>query len=51
MNKMKFESPDLTAQNIDKIASIFPNCITEMLDEEHSTQEKKVYKREIDILT
>ena len=47
MNKMKFESPDLTAQNIDKIASIFPNCITEMLDEEHSTQEKKVYKRAV----
>ena len=47
MNKMKFESPDLTAQNIDKIAALFPNCITEMLDEEHSTPEKKVYKRAV----
>ena len=47
MKKMKFESPDMTAQNIDRIAALFPNCITEMLDEEHSTPEKKVYKRAI----
>ena len=47
MNKMKFESPDLTAQNIDRIAALFPNCVTEMLDEEHSTPEKKVYKRAV----
>lgn len=47
MDKMKFESPDLTAQNIDRIAALFPNCITEMLDEERSTPEKKVYKRAV----
>ena len=47
MNHMKFESPNLTAQNIDRIAALFPNCITEMLDEEHSTQEKKAYKRAV----
>lgn len=47
MNHMRFESPDLTAQNIDRIAALFPNCITEMLDEEHSTPEKKVYKRAV----
>ena len=47
MNKPKFESPDLTAQNIDRIAALFPNCVTEMLDEERSTKEKKVYKRAI----
>lgn len=47
MNHMKFESPDLTAQNIDRIAALFPNCVTEMLDEEHSTPEKKVYKRAV----
>ena len=41
------ESPDLTAQNIDRIAALFPNCITEMLDEERSTPEKKVYKRAV----
>ena len=33
MNKPKFESPDLTAQNIDRIAALFPNCITETVDE------------------
>ena len=47
MNHMKFESPDLTAQNIDRIAALFPNCVTEMLDEEHSAPEKKAYKRAI----
>ncbi len=44
---MKFESPDMVAENIDRIAALFPNCITEMLDEEHSTPEKKVYKRAV----
>lgn len=34
MNKLKMQTPNLTAQNIDKIAALFPNCITEMLDEE-----------------
>ena len=47
MDKMKFETTDLAAQNIDKIAALFPNCVTEMLDEEHSTPEKKVYKRAV----
>ena len=47
MNKLRMESPDLTAQNIEKIAALFPNCITEMLDEERSTPEKKVYKRAV----
>ena len=47
MHKPKFETPDLTSENIEKIAALFPNCITEMLDEEHSTPEKKVYKRAV----
>ena len=47
MDKMKFESPDLTAENVEKIAALFPSCVTEMLDEEHSTPEKKVYKHAI----
>ena len=47
MEKPKFESPDMTAQNIDRIAALFPNCITEMLDEEHSTPEKRMYKRAV----
>ena len=47
MDKLRMESPDMTAQNIDRIAALFPNCITEMLDAEHSTPEKKVYKRAV----
>ena len=33
MDKMKMESVDMTAQNIDKIGALFPNCITETVDE------------------
>ena len=47
MDKLRMESPDMTAQNIDRIAALFPNCVTEMLDEEHSTPEKKAYKRAV----
>lgn len=47
MEKMRMETPDLTAQNVEKIAALFPNCITEMLDEERSTPEKKVYKKAV----
>lgn len=47
MDKLKMQTPNLTAQNIDKIAALFPNCITEMLDEEKSTPDRKVYKRGI----
>ena len=47
MDKMKMETADITAQNIEKIGALFPNCITEMLDEEKSTAENKVYKKAI----
>ena len=33
MEKMKFETADMTEKNIDKIAELFPNCVTEMRDE------------------
>ena len=33
MDKLKLESVDLTAQNIEKIGALFPNCITETADE------------------
>ena len=33
MDRMKFETPDMTAENIEKIAELFPNCVTEMRDE------------------
>ena len=34
MDKLKFETPDLTSENIDKIAALFPNCVTEMRGED-----------------
>lgn len=34
MDKLKLHSPDLTAMNIDKIAALFPNCITEARGED-----------------
>ena len=34
MDKMKFETPDMTAENVEKIAALFPNCVTEMKDED-----------------
>ena len=46
-DKLPLQTPNLTSQNIDKIAALFPNCITEMLDEEKSTPDHKVYKRGI----
>ena len=33
MEKMKMESANITDMNIDKIAALFPNCITETADE------------------
>ncbi len=33
MDKMRMESVDMTAANIEKIGSMFPNCITETKDE------------------
>ena len=33
MDKLRMETPDLTSENIDRIAALFPNCITEMRDE------------------
>ncbi len=32
MDKMRMESIDMTAQNIEKIGALFPNCITETQD-------------------
>ena len=33
MEKMRMESVDMTARNIEKIAALFPNCVTETRDE------------------
>ena len=42
MEKLKLHTPDLTAENIEKIAALFPSCIVEAKDE------KGVLKRTID---
>lgn len=34
MNKLKFETPDMVSENIDKIAALFPSAITEMRGED-----------------
>ena len=33
MDKMRMETPDLTAANVEKIGALFPNCVTETKDE------------------
>ena len=33
MEKMRMETPDLTAVNVEKIGALFPNCVTETTDE------------------
>ena len=33
MDKMRMESVDMNAKNIDEIGELFPNCITEAMDE------------------
>jgi len=34
MDKMRMESVDMTAQNIERIGALFPNCITETMSED-----------------
>ena len=34
MEHMKFETPDLTSENIEKIAALFPSAVTEMRSED-----------------
>ena len=38
MDKMRMESPDITEQNVEKIAALFPNCVTETKDENGKPQ-------------
>ena len=33
MEKLKLHTPDLTAENVEKLAQLFPNCVTEARDE------------------
>lgn len=45
MNKLKMHSPDLTQANIDKVAELFPNCLTETrgADGEVTSNMKEVF--------
>ena len=36
MDKMRMDSVDMTANNIERIGELFPNCITETVDEKGS---------------
>ena len=47
MDKMKMETANIAEQNVEKIEALFPNCVTEALDEEKSTDERKVFKKAI----
>lgn len=38
MNKLKMETPDITDKNIEQIAKLFPNVITETQDKEGNTK-------------
>lgn len=38
MEKMRMESLDMTARNIEKIAALFPNCVTESLGADGKTK-------------
>ncbi len=38
MDKMRMETPDLTAANVEKIGALFPNCVTETKDENGKTK-------------
>jgi len=40
MDKLKMHSPDITVENIEKIAALFPNCITEIKSESVDAQGK-----------
>lgn len=47
MEKMKMESMDFTEKNIEMLEKIFPNCITETVDTEKSSDEEKVYRKAV----
>ena len=42
MDKMRMESVNLTAQNVEKIGAMFPNCVTETIDENGKPRKRMV---------
>lgn len=43
MDKMRMESVDIATQNIEKIGELFPNCITESVDENGQLKKAIMY--------
>ena len=48
MEKSKMHSPNLTESNIAKLAELFPNCVTEVTDENRGIQRTYGNKKAID---
>jgi len=44
MDKLKMHSPNVTEENIAKLAALFPNCVTEVEETNHEKQEKRLKK-------
>lgn len=42
MDKLKFETPDMTAENIEKIGALFPSDVTEMRGEDSSIRKGEI---------
>ena len=42
MDKLKLHSKDLTAENIEKLAALFPNCLTETSGEDGKQREREI---------
>ena len=42
MDKMRMESANMTERNIEAMAALFPNCITEVIDEDRSTPQHNI---------
>jgi adenine-specific DNA-methyltransferase len=42
MDKLKLHTPDLVAQNVERIAELFPGCVTEAVDEQTGKVSRKI---------
>lgn len=44
MEKLKMHTPDLTAENIERVAALFPGCVGEAKDEATGTLKRMTLK-------
>lgn len=51
MNKPKFETPDMVEKNIEKLAELFPNCVTETRGEDGKLKKAVNFERLQQILS